>query len=184
VTEHAGWRGQTPSQTVGPFFAHGLTGARYGLSQVAGAAMFPPEAAGEPIRLHGRVLDGAGAPIPDALLEAWQADASGRHGRGLLGFGRVETDADGRYAFTTVRPGSIGTPHAPHIGLVVMMRGLLTHLFTRLYLPEDSALHAADPVLSRVPAERRGTLVAVREAGGYRLDIRMQGEGETVFLEF
>jgi protocatechuate 3,4-dioxygenase alpha subunit len=177
-------RGQTPSQTVGPFFAYGLTGARYGLSQVVGAALFPRDAAGEHIRVFGRVLDGKGAAIPDAMLEAWQVDAAGRRGSGLDGFGRVETDAEGRFAFATVRPGSIGAPHAPHIGLIVLMRGLLTHLFTRIYFPEDAALHEADPVLSRVPKDRRATLVGARVPDGYRFDIRMQGDGETAFLEF
>jgi protocatechuate 3,4-dioxygenase alpha subunit len=175
---------QTPSQTVGPYFAYGLTGGRYGLSQVVGTALFPRDAPGEHIRIFGRVLDGAGEGVPDAMIEAWQADAAGRHGEGPAGFGRVETDPDGRFAFTTVRPGSIGAPHAPHIGLIVFMRGLLTHTFSRLYFPEDALLHAADPVLSVVPQARRATLVAVHEPDGYRFDIRMQGEGETVFLEF
>jgi protocatechuate 3,4-dioxygenase alpha subunit len=172
--------GQTPSQTVGPYFAYGLTGARYNMAQPIGAALFP----GAAIRITGQVTDGDGAPIPDAMIEAWQPGEDGRFGMALDGFGRSETDADGRYAFTTVKPGAIAPGHAPHIGLIVFMRGLLTHLFTRLYFPEDSALHAADPVLSRVPAERRGALVAAAIPGGYSLDIRMQGAGETVFLEF
>ncbi len=176
--------GQTPSQTVGPYFAYGLTGTRFNLSQPVGAEMFPRDAAGQHMRLFGRVLDGEGKPIPDAMIEAWQADSAGHFGNALSGFGRAEADVDGRFSFATVRPGSIGAPHAPHVGLIVMMRGLLTHLFTRVYFPEDALLHGADPVLSSVPAARRATLIAAKEADGYRFDIRMQGDGETVFLEF
>jgi len=175
---------QTPSQTVGPFFAYGLTGARYGLSQIISNALFPRAAPGEHIRIFGRVTDGAGEGIPDAMLEAWQADAEGHYSQGTTGFGRVETDPEGRFALTTIRPGSIGAPNAPHIGLIVFMRGLLTHTYTRIYFPEDAAQHATDPLLSVVAKERVATLIAVREADGYRFDIRMQGEGETVFLEF
>jgi protocatechuate 3,4-dioxygenase alpha subunit len=172
--------GQTPSQTVGPFFAHGLTGARYGLAQPIGTTLF----AGAGLRIAGQVTDGEGTPIPDAMIEAWQAGADGHFGSTLDGFGRSETDAEGRFAFHTVKPGAIGPGHAPHVGLAVFMRGLLTHLFTRLYFPEDAALHATDPVLACVPAARRGTLIAAATPGGYRFDIRMQGAGETVFLEF
>jgi protocatechuate 3,4-dioxygenase alpha subunit len=149
-----------------------------------GAEIFPRDAPGEHIRISGRVLDGKGVPIPDAMLEAWQVDAAGRCGTGLDGFGRAETDAEGRFAFATVRPGTTGAPHAPHIGVIVLMRGLLTHLFTRIYFPEDSSLHGSDPVLACVPEGRRATLVASRTPDGYRFDVRMQGDDETVFLEF
>jgi protocatechuate 3,4-dioxygenase alpha subunit len=176
--------GQTPSQTVGPYFAYGLTGARFNMAQPVGAVLFPDAPASMRIRLSGQVFDGDGAPVPDAMLEAWQAGADGTFGMALDGFGRAETDHAGRFAFDTLRPGSIGAPHAPHIGIILFMRGLLTHLFTRAYFPEDAALHATDPVLARVPAARRATLIAETVIGGYRFDIRLQGAAETVFLEF
>jgi protocatechuate 3,4-dioxygenase alpha subunit len=175
--------GQTPSQTVGPYFAYGLTPLRYGHSAIAGTDLFPGAAGQSRITLRGRVLDGEGANVPDAMIEIWQAAPDGRAAPAMEGFGRIEARAEG-YAFTTLRPGSIGAPHAPHLGVILFMRGLLTHLFTRIYFPEDSALHASDPVLSRVPAERRPTLLALREGEGYRFDFVMQGPRETVFLEF
>jgi protocatechuate 3,4-dioxygenase alpha subunit len=176
--------GQTPSQTVGPYFAYGLTGARFNMAQPVGSVLFPDAPAEARIRLAGQVFDGDGAVVPDTMIEAWQPGTDGAFGMALDGFGRCETDCDGRFAFDTVRPGSIGAPHAPHVGLIVFMRGLLTHLFTRVYFPEEAAQHAADPVLSRVPAARRATLVAAKAADGYRFDIRMQGDRETVFFEF
>ncbi|GAA3937946.1 protocatechuate 3,4-dioxygenase subunit alpha [Actinomadura viridis] len=176
----------TPSQTVGPFFGHALP-------YEAGPEVVPVTGAGA-ITVRGRILDGAGAPVPDALVETWQADAAGeiprrpgglvRRGHGFSGFGRCATDAAGGYWFTTLKPAGIGGD-APYIAVLVFARGLLRPVFTRLYFPEDTAAHAADPLLSRVPAERRGTLVAGRDAdGAYRFDIRLQGEGETVFLAF
>jgi protocatechuate 3,4-dioxygenase, alpha subunit len=165
----------TPGQTVGPFFG-------YALPYDGGPDLVPPGYPGS-IRLHGHVLDGAGAPVPDALLEIWQTDASGtvsraggslrRDGHTFTGWGRAATDNLGHYTFTTVEPGT------PFIALTVFARGLMNRLFTRIYLPE-----ATDPFLLSVPAERRDTLVATRETGGLRFDVVLQGERETVFLTY
>ncbi|MFC4907153.1 protocatechuate 3,4-dioxygenase subunit alpha [Actinomadura gamaensis] len=174
----------TPSQTVGPFFGHALPYAE-GPEVVPG---WHPDA----ITVRGRVLDGAGEPVPDALIEIWQADGDGRvpsgegglrrAGHGFSGFGRCGTDPAGRYWFRTVRPGAVGED-APYIAVLVFARGLLKPVRTRLYFPQDAAAHATDPLLSAVPAERRPTLVAVAEDDRtYRFDIHLQGERETVFL--
>jgi protocatechuate 3,4-dioxygenase alpha subunit len=177
----------TPSQTVGPFFG-------FALPYAGGPEVVPPWRP-DAIAVRGRVLDGAGEPVPDALLEIWQPDTDGaiprrpgglaRAGHGFSGFGRCGTDADGGYWFSTVKPGATGGGDAPYIAVLVFARGLLKPVFTRLYFPEDEAAHADDPLLAQVPADRRGTLVAAREGEReYRFDIRLQGEGETVFLAF
>jgi protocatechuate 3,4-dioxygenase alpha subunit len=176
----------TPSQTVGPFFG-------YALPYEAGPRVVPPWRP-DAILVRGRVLDGAGRPVPDALLEIWQADENGgiarrpggiaREGHGFSGFGRCATDAAGGYWFSTVKPGAVGGG-APCIAVLVFARGLLKPVFTRLYFPEDEAARAADPLLAAVPEERRATLVAEREGEReYRFDVRLQGERETVFLAF
>ncbi|KRF25972.1 protocatechuate 3,4-dioxygenase subunit alpha [Phycicoccus sp. Soil803] len=176
---------RTPGQTVGPFF-------HYALPYVRGHELAPPTALGS-IRLHGTVYDGQGAPIPDALLEIRQADASGqvpvvegalrRDGMVFTGWGRAATDPGGRYAFTTVEPGQTRPGAASFFSLVVFARGLLDRLFTRIYLPEVD-LHT-DPVLSAVPEDRQGTLLAVRDPdGSLSFDVHLQGEQETVFLTF
>ncbi len=176
--------GQTPSQTVGPFFSFSL--GRFDLTDV-----FPDADPATKVTLTGQVLDGEDTPVPDAVIELWQADASGRFpasrsDRG--GFGRSCTDTDGRYRFTTVVPGVVaaadGTPQAPHATLVVFARGLLRHAFTRVYLcaPDDAAAQA-DPVLAAVPPSRRHTLFAHDDDGGFRFDIHLQGPAETVFLD-
>ncbi|MGE0716125.1 MAG: protocatechuate 3,4-dioxygenase subunit alpha [Alphaproteobacteria bacterium] len=181
----------TPSQTVGPFVHLGFDPMT--VADIAG------DAPGGRIVVSGRVLDGAGAPIPDAVLELWQADGDGRYRHpedraadvdapGFLGFGRVPTDADGRFRFTTLMPGAVQGPgntlQAPHIVVCLFMRGLLRHLFTRIYF-EGEAANATDPILGLVEdAARRDTLVARRQAdGGYRWDVVMQGERETVFFD-
>jgi protocatechuate 3,4-dioxygenase, alpha subunit len=193
---------QTPSQTVGPFFAYGLTAEQYGypFGQIAGGRIADEAAPGERIRISGRVLDGEGRPIPDAMIEIWQADAEGRYAHpadgaergsnaGFSGFGRhgTGTDPESRFLFETVRPGPPGDGQAPHVTLIVFMRGLLTHLYTRLYFSDEEQANARDPVLLSVPEERRRTLIAAREETGsgplYRFDIRMQGEDETVFFD-
>ncbi|MFC5754153.1 protocatechuate 3,4-dioxygenase subunit alpha [Actinomadura rugatobispora] len=174
----------TPSQTVGPFFG-------YALPYEGGPEVAPAGREGA-ITVRGRILDGAGDPVPDALVEIWQADGSGevprrtgglrRAGHGFSGFGRCGTDAAGGYWFSTLRPGAAGGD-APCISVLVFARGLLKPVFTRLYFPEDAAAHATDPLLSQVPEDRRATLIAEREAdGSYRFDVRLQGERETVFL--
>lgn len=189
----------TPSQTVGPYFAMRLFRDRQNV--VAG-----PDAPGDHVRIEGVVYDGDGAPVEDALVELWQADASGRYhhpadlnpthaGRGVFtGFGRAATDhASGGYWFETVRPGRVastdGPAQAPHVSLMVHARGLLRTLHTRMYFADDDALLPGDPVLRAVPAARRGTLVArprVSSTGAkvYQFDIRLQGAGETVFFRF
>jgi protocatechuate 3,4-dioxygenase, alpha subunit len=189
----------TASQTVGPFFHDCLMRADAACDVVAG-----PDVAGVRIRVAGRVTDGDGAPVPDAVLELWQANARGRYNHpadardlpldpAFTGHGRVATDGDGAYCFTTVKPGPVpfdaSRAQAPHIAVAVLGRGLLNHLCTRLYFDDEPAT-ADDPVLLRVPAERRATLVARREGGAdddalaYRWDVVLQGEGETVFLDF
>ena len=165
----------TPSQTVGPFFGFGLPW-RLGPNAV-------PEGTRGAIRLRGCLLDGRGDPIPDGLIESWQASPAD-----IRGFARAATDADGRYAILTVKPGVVrdarGNAHAPHIALSVFARGLLKRAVTRVYFPDEEAANEADPVLASVadPAAR-ATLLARVVDGGYELDIRLQGEGETVFFD-
>ncbi len=189
---------QTPSQTVGPFFAYGLVPTQYGydLPSLFGPVLAQPQAPGEHILLTGRVLDGAGQAIVDALVEISHADASGQpvttvaqaQASGFTGFGRCGTGtlADQCYAFNTVKPGAIGA-HAPFINVCVTMRGLLVHTFTRIYFDDEVAANSGDTVLASVPLDRRATLMAQRRntpAGPvYRFDIRMQGAQETVFFD-
>jgi protocatechuate 3,4-dioxygenase, alpha subunit len=175
----------TPGQTVGPFFGLSLP---YG----DGPRLVPP---GDPraIRLHGRVLDGAGDPVPDALLELWQAGPDGtvarrpgslhRDGWTFTGWGRAATDNAGQWWFSTLPPGPPRAGAAPFFALTVFARGLLDRLRTRVYLPDDEQALAADPLLSGLPADRRATLIATAEPGGYAFDVVLQGERETVFLE-
>ncbi|MEU1072153.1 MULTISPECIES: protocatechuate 3,4-dioxygenase subunit alpha [unclassified Streptomyces] len=171
-------RPPTPSQTIGPFYGHALPFP-------GGAAMAPP---GHPdtLTLHGHVYDGEGAPVPDALLEFWQPgpDGSrggrpgslGRNGVDFTGFGRVPTDAAGHWTLRTLAPGGV-----PYLCVAVFARGLLHHLFTRVYLSE-----APDPLLDSLEPELRRTLLAAPDPGarGHRFDIHLQGAKETVFLEF
>ena len=192
--------GQTPSQTVGPYFAYGLTPQQYGypLKEIASGRLADRGVEGERIRIEGRVFDGKGAPIPDAMIEIWQADARGRYAhpadpRGsnadFRGFGRFATgtDPEFRFAFETVKPGATGDGQAPHVNVVVFMRGLLVHAFTRLYFSDEAVANASDPVLATVPEDRRRTLIAARHDGStgvvYRFDIHMQGDDETVFFD-
>ena len=192
--------GITPSATVGPFFLFGLVPSTYGGEDVITNNLVTPDAAGEKIRIEGRVLDGDGAPIPDAMLEIWQADAAGRYAHpadtralpnaAFRGFGRSPTDSEGRYAFDTIKPGAVPGPNgrmqAPHIGVNLFSRGVLKQMVSRIYF-SDEAANAADPVLELVPPARRATLIAPREerdgAPVYRLDFKLQGDGETVFFE-
>jgi protocatechuate 3,4-dioxygenase alpha subunit len=174
----------TPGQTIGPFFGYALPFERDN-------ELVPPGSPGS-IRLHGVVTDGAGAPVPDALMEIWQAGSDGviptatgslrRDGWTFTGWGRASTDGEGRYGFTTVEPGAIHHDSAPFIAVTVFARGLLNRLFTRAYLPGDRL--AGDRLLSCVPAERRHTLIAVPDDHGLRFDIRLQGDDETVFLRY
>jgi protocatechuate 3,4-dioxygenase, alpha subunit len=186
----------TPSHTVGPFYGHALP--------FPGGGDIAPVGHPDTITLQGYVTDGQGNPLPDAFLELWSADPEGnvpqvdgsirrdpasggylgRNGVEFTGWGRIQTDANGHWTARTLRPGARGLS-APYISVCVFARGLLVHLYTRIYLPGDEAALAADPLLARVPAERRDTLIARKQGDGtYRFDIRLQGEGETVFLEF
>lgn len=168
-------RGVTPSQTVGPFFHLGLEGF--------GGEVVPPGTPGS-VGLHGLVLDGAGAPVLDAMVEVWQAGPDGSHGSG---FGRSATREAGRFSFSIAKPGAVGWPggglQAPHLDVSVFARGLLKRVVTRIYFPDEPRANALDPVLSAIEPARRSTLVASAEDDGtLRFDIRLQGEHETVFF--
>jgi protocatechuate 3,4-dioxygenase, alpha subunit len=154
----------TPSQTVGPYFTLGLLDAN--------------ELVPDGRRITGRVLDGAGEPVPDAVVEIWQADEEGRY-RPDFGWGRSRCDADGRYSFTTCKPGSVDG-QAPHLTMLVFARGLLKPVLTRMYFPDEEEANARDPVLSAV--DDPTTLVARSVADGLEFDVRLQGDGETVFF--
>jgi protocatechuate 3,4-dioxygenase, alpha subunit len=174
----------TPGQTVGPFFGYALPFDR-------GSELVPPGSPGS-IRFHGVVTDGDGTPVPDALLEIWQADADGhvptasgalhRDGWTFTGWGRAATDDEGHYSFSTVAPGATNPGAAPFILVTIFARGLLNRLFTRAYLPGEQL--AEDPLLASLPADRRDTLIATRDRNGLRFDVSLQGHGETVFLRY
>jgi protocatechuate 3,4-dioxygenase alpha subunit len=185
----------TGSQTVGPFFAPALL-----REDARRNVLTQPQTAGERIRIEGRVLDGDGVPVPDAMVEIWQANAHGRYNHpadqgplpldpSFQGFGRSGTAEDGSYWFETVKPGSVPFDgerfQAPHICFTVFARGLLNHAVTRLYF-EDEPSNASDPVLQYVPEERRSKLLARREPASavviYRFDIILQGANETAFF--
>ncbi len=190
---------QTPSQTVGPYFAYGLTPQQYNydMASMFDAVIADNSAKGEHIQIIGQVLDGAGKPIADAMLEFLQADADGNYvastgdivNTGFTGYARIGTgtDAQQRYILQTVKPGAIAPGQAPHIDIIVFMRGLLVHAYTRLYFDDEARANTEDEVLNSVPEDRRHTLIAKREqqAGGavYQFDIQMQGQDETVFFD-
>jgi protocatechuate 3,4-dioxygenase, alpha subunit len=199
----------TPSQTVGPFFAYGLTpkgrcqwdpNGHYSWKETVGDNLVTPDATGTRIRIEGRVLDGDGVAINDAMIEIWQADAQGRYAHPrddrarpntkFTGFGRSATDKNGVYSFDTVKPGAVpapnGKPQAPHIVVCIFSRGMLRQIYTRLYFSDETA-NGADPILNLVPADRRATLIAHKGGSSepplYRFDIRVQGDNETVFFD-
>lgn len=176
----------SPGQTIGPFFG-------YSLPFTDGEKLVTrnhPMA----VRLHGTVRDGKGDPIPDALLEIWQADGEGnvvqepgslhRDGYTFTGWGRTPTDIAGHYSFTTIAPAATEPERAAFIAMTVFARGLLNRLFTRVYLPDDEPALAADALLTSVPPDRRSTLIATPDSDGYRFDVVLQGENETVFLAY
>jgi protocatechuate 3,4-dioxygenase, alpha subunit len=167
---------RTPSQTVGPFFEFGLKTRPLLVAADAGGA----------ITIAGQIFDGADVPVPDGLVEIWQADAGGSYD-GTAGWGRCQTAPDGGFHFTTVKPGAVhapdGSTEAPHVSVLGFARGLLKPVLTRIYFPDEEAANAADPVLAALDDEQRATLVATAEgAGAYRFDIRLQGDGQTVFF--
>ncbi|MBI3701231.1 MAG: protocatechuate 3,4-dioxygenase subunit alpha [Afipia sp.] len=192
--------GITPSQTVGPYFKYGLTpGGAYQWNDAFGNDLVTPDAAGERIRIVGQIFDGDGKPINDSMLEIWQADAQGRFADSkdsraipnsvFKGFGRCGTDSNGAYSFSTIKPGAVPGPdgrfQAPHILLAVYARGMTQQAMTRIYFDGEAA-NTSDPVLALVPANRRATLIAKREASDiatYRFDVHLQGERETVFFD-
>jgi protocatechuate 3,4-dioxygenase alpha subunit len=182
----------TPSQTVGPFFSIAL--------ERLNRANLAEGNDGERVTIQGCVLDGDGQPVPDAVLEIWQADADGRYHHPeyagastnaipFFGFGRIPTDDQGRFSFTTIKPGSVhgpdGRPQAPHLQISVFMRGLLKQLVTRLYFP-DEPLNASDVVLQLVPESRRITLLAQKtgpKVNALEWNVHLQGANETVFFD-
>ena len=187
--------GQTPSSTVGPFFSMKLAET---------AEMAPTECSGQHIRIKGVVLDGDGDVVEDAMIEIWQANAAGRYRHpgdprhslpldpAFTGYGRAHTEfATGRYSFTTIKPGRVpatgGGDQAPHLNLIVTARGMLKHLFTRLYFADEQNANVADPVLLGVPGSRGKTLIAEKLGEGdpatYRFDVRLAGADETVFFD-
>ena len=180
----------TSSQTIGPYLHIGMTWA-------VGEDFAGPGVAGERIRVSGRIVDGDGNPVDDAMLEIWQANAHGRYAHpedprdlplddGFTGWGRVVTDKDGRFAFATIKPGRVpatdGNLQAPHLNVTIFMRGLLKQLVTRIYFAGDAA-NASDPVLARVSDARRDTLLAKGSADRLTWNVVLQGRGETVFFD-
>jgi protocatechuate 3,4-dioxygenase alpha subunit len=190
VSDVAATEGSTPWQTVGPFFHHALAYDEGPL--VAGVARVGA------FTLHGFVYDGDGDPLPDALVEVWQADESGelRSGTsifrapapdGFRGFGRSDTDGEGHFRFTTVKPAGVptedGAAQAPHIAMSVFARGMLRRVVTRVYFEDEAEANAADPLLASVEEARRPTLIATAREDGYGFDVHIQGDDETVFLD-
>jgi protocatechuate 3,4-dioxygenase alpha subunit len=187
---------QTPSQTVGPFFHYGL------MTQDDFNILVNDDTQGQRIRIMGRVIDGSGDSLLDALVEIWQADMNGyfnhpadsnhkRADRNFRGFGRMDTLNNGIYTFKTIKPGAVlfdeTRMQAPHINVRVFARGMLIHAYTRLYFSDEAAANQNDPILNLVPAERRHTLIAMLENRGdlptYCFNIVLQGENETVFFD-
>lgn len=180
--------GVTPSQTVGPYLHIGLTWED-------GADVVPTGTPGA-VTIRGTVYDGDGEPIGDAMVETWQADANGAFAHpdvpspadslqpdGFRGFGRSDTRNGGQFEIRTIKPGRVDDEQAPHIDLSVFARGMINRCVTRIYFPDEQAANDSDPLLSQVPEDRRGTLIAREEGDHLRFDIHLQGEGETVFFE-
>jgi protocatechuate 3,4-dioxygenase alpha subunit len=160
----------TPSQTVGPFFSIGLCNRPS--NELVGDG---------PLAIEGAVLDGAGDPVPDAMVEIWQADAAGSYS-GTFGWGRSGTDREGRYSFRTVKPGAVDG-QAPHLVVLVFARGLLKPVLTRMYFPDEAEANAADAVLAGLAPEDAATMVAEADGDRLRFDVRLQGERQTAFFE-
>jgi protocatechuate 3,4-dioxygenase alpha subunit len=187
----------TPSQTVGPFYAYCLTPTAYNFPALSSNMLATEDAVGRRITVAGHIYDGDGEPVPDGLVEIWQADGEGRYAGHhpalknslFKGFGRTECDANGRFLFETVMPGRVmtrdGTLQAPHLALSIFGKGLNRQLYTRLYFAGEAS-NESDPVLSSVPPELRPSLIAQRSASNenaYEFVIRLQGKDESVFFE-
>ncbi|GAB4038154.1 protocatechuate 3,4-dioxygenase subunit alpha [Spirosoma gilvum] len=189
----------TPSQTVGPFFAYGLTAHQYGYdfnSLAEGDMVNPLDHSAELVYVSGCIFDGSGQPVSDAMIECWQADGQGQYntepiayppgqstftGFGRLGTGTTRTN---QFTFTTVKPGSAATDSAPHINVILFLRGSLRTLYTRLYFSDEPDANEQDALLRSIDAERRHTLIAMKNREGhYQFDIRLQGTDETVFFD-
>jgi len=193
---------ESPSQTAGPYVHIGMTpnfcDITGVIAQDMGANMLTPETSGERIIITGRVIDGSGAPVADAVIELWQADSEGRFADAdssppaFSGWGRQPTQADGTYTFETIKPGPVEGPvgrfQAPHVSLWIVARGINMGLQTRVYFADEAEANADDFVLNKImDRRRRETLIARREEGSgvrYVLDIHLQGERETVFFDF
>jgi protocatechuate 3,4-dioxygenase alpha subunit len=193
----------TASQTIGPFFAVCLT-PDDATAAIAGADLLTGGGDGDAIVITGRVLDGAGEPVADAMVEIWQANAAGRYAHpqddrddlpltpGFTGFGRTRTDGEGGYRFQTMKPGRVpgagNVLQAPHVAIIVMARGMTTHAVTRAYFADEAEANAEDPVLGLIDAARRKTLIAATASAVdgipiFRFDIHLQGAAETVFFD-
>lgn len=187
----------TTSQTVGPYLHIGLSGLNCADLTAGLTALDTP-----PVVIEGRVTDGQGKPVPDGMIEIWQADAQGVYQHpddprysgadaaksGFTGFGRLPTEPDGSFRITTIKPGRVagpdGTLQAPHLVVSLFMRGLLKHLSTRMYFPDEAQANQQDWILQQVPAARRATLVAqAGDNGTLRWNVNLQGAGETVFFD-
>lgn len=184
----------TSSQTIGPYLHIGLT-------WLVADNLAVPGVTGEKVAIEGRIVDGDGKPVDDAVVEFWQANAQGRYAHpddtqnkplepAFKGFGRMMTDKNGTFRFTTIKPGRVPAPggglQAPHLNVTIFMRGLLKHLITRMYFPDETA-NDDDPALARVPKDRRATLIAAPidgKAGSLRWDVILQGMNETVFFDY
>ena len=167
--------GPTPSQTIGPFF-------RFGLDWMTGRDLVPARHPGRLV-VRGRVLDGDERPVPDAMVEVWQAVCVEAPQR-WTGFGRCLTDEEGCYQFATAKPVAPGDGQAPHLELSLFARGLLQRLVTRIYFADEFSANASDPLLRRLPPARRDSLIASGEGGTLDFDIHLQGPHETVFLAY
>ena len=169
------------SQTIGPYL-------RIGLEWMVIEDIAAKDVAGERLSIQGRIVDGNGAPVNDAAVEVWQADSQGKYDSAFRGFGRSLTDEGGNFRFRTIKPGRVAGPQgrlqAPHLVVMIFMRGLLKQLLTRVYFPAEPS-NADDPVLALVPEARRGTLVAAKKADGVlEWNVVLQGANETVFFDF
>lgn len=171
---------QTPSQTVGPYFAYGLSPEQYSYNfkSLVGNLMVNPIDNSEAITIVGKVFDGENNVIPDAMIELWQNDNE----KQLFGRFGTGTDAENRFVFHTIKPKSVNN-QAPYLSVIVFMRGQLIHSYTRIYFSDENSLNDKDEVLNSISEERKNTLIAKKQGSVYEFNIFMQGEKETVFFE-